>query len=280
VTAQPTARWSLVVPLKPLHLAKSRLATGTGDVLRPRLALAFAQDTVRAALASPAVLDVTVVTDDPAAGAELAALGARVVPDVPADGLNAALAHGAHEARLARPDAPVAALNADLPALRPGELARVLAAAAAHRRAFLADAAGVGTTLLAAAPGTALAPAFGGPSRRAHLASGAVEIALRDVESVRRDVDTLQDLHHAAALGLGPHTARRYAARMQATAYTYAPETRSGSVLLDDGTAVAFDAAAFDAGGLRLLRPGQRVRIETEGEGDALRITLVTLQTF
>ncbi|MZD08947.1 hypothetical protein GTW43_28295 [Streptomyces sp. SID5785] len=77
---------------------------------------------------------------------------------------------------------------------------------------------------------------------------------------------------------------------MQATAYTYDPESRSGSVLLDDGTPVPFDAAAFDAGGLRLLRPGQRVRIETGDDGDAgggsdaggaaLRITLVTLQTF
>ncbi|GAA0429114.1 hypothetical protein [Streptomyces luteireticuli] len=70
---------------------------------------------------------------------------------------------------------------------------------------------------------------------------------------------------------------------MQATAYTYDPETRSGSVLLDDGTPVPFDAAAFDAGGLRLLRPGQRVRIECEGAQDApegLRVSLVTLQTF
>ncbi|MEV7140257.1 hypothetical protein [Streptomyces tauricus] len=71
---------------------------------------------------------------------------------------------------------------------------------------------------------------------------------------------------------------------MQATAYTYDPETRSGQVLLDDGTPVPFDAPAFDKGGLRLLRPGQRVRIEgeagSEGGKDDRRITLVTLQTF
>ncbi|TJZ46183.1 hypothetical protein FCH28_27170 [Streptomyces piniterrae] len=70
---------------------------------------------------------------------------------------------------------------------------------------------------------------------------------------------------------------------MQATAYTYDSETRTGSVLLDDGTPLPFDAAAFDAGGLRLLRPGQRVRIEVEqepGEGDARRIVLITLQTL
>ncbi|MFI6083533.1 hypothetical protein ACIBBB_21570 [Streptomyces sp. NPDC051217] len=66
---------------------------------------------------------------------------------------------------------------------------------------------------------------------------------------------------------------------MQATAYTFESETRSGSVLLDDGTPVEFDTAAFDAGGLRLLRPGQRVRIEREG-GNSGNITLVTLQTF
>ncbi|MEU5433101.1 hypothetical protein AB0G73_06940 [Streptomyces sp. NPDC020719] len=67
---------------------------------------------------------------------------------------------------------------------------------------------------------------------------------------------------------------------MQATAYTYDFETHSGSVLLDDGTPVEFGPEAFEAGGLRLLRVGQRVRIETEGEGKGLRITLVTLQTF
>ncbi len=67
---------------------------------------------------------------------------------------------------------------------------------------------------------------------------------------------------------------------MQATAYTYDAGTRTGSVLLDDGTPVSFDAAAFDAGGLRLLRPGQRVRIETAEPKDAPSITLVTLQTF
>ncbi|MDX3854993.1 2-phospho-L-lactate guanylyltransferase [Streptomyces sp. AK02-01A] len=208
----PTDRWSLVVPLKPLPLAKTRLTGSAGDALRPRLALAFAQDTVAAALACRAVRDVAVVTDDPTAAAELAALGARIVPDTPAAGLNAALAHGARAVRAVRPGAPVAALNADLPALRPGELARVLDAATEFPRAFLADAAEIGTTLLAASSNSELSPAFGGPSRIRHLSSGAVEIVLAEVDSVRRDVDTGDDLLVAAALGLGPHTARRYAA--------------------------------------------------------------------
>ncbi|MFH0242226.1 2-phospho-L-lactate guanylyltransferase [Streptomyces sp. HK10] len=204
--------WTLVMPLKPLALAKSRLAPAAGRGLRSALALAFAQDTVAAALACPAVEGVVIVTDDPRAGAELAALGARIVPDAPGAGLNAALEHGEAAVRSKRPGVPVAALNADLPALRPAELARVLEAARAHRRAFLADAAGVGTTLLAASGGAALTPAFGGASRARHLRSGAAEIALPGVDSIRRDVDTGEDLAAALALGVGPYTLRTSAA--------------------------------------------------------------------
>ncbi|MFH8408207.1 2-phospho-L-lactate guanylyltransferase [Streptomyces sp. NPDC018019] len=201
------AGWSLVVPLKPLVRAKSRLSGAAGEQLRPQLALAFALDTVTAALACEDVADVAVVTDDRLAGERLTALGARVVADLPGRGLNAALAYGAQEARRLRPAAPVAALNADLPALRPAELRRVLRAAAAFPRAFLTDAAEIGTTLLSAAPGVELAPAFGGPSRARHRESGAHEIVLPGTESVRRDVDTGTDLLAALELGVGRHTA-------------------------------------------------------------------------
>ncbi|MEU2926525.1 2-phospho-L-lactate guanylyltransferase [Streptomyces sp. NPDC007251] len=200
-------QWTLVIPLKPLSRAKSRLSDTAADGVRPGLALAFAQDTVSAALACGAVADVAVVTDDELAARELAALGARIVPDAPANGLNAALAHGAAVVRESRPRAPVAALNADLPALRPAELAVVLSAAAHFPRAFLADAAGVGTTLLAAGPEGELQPDFGADSRSRHRASGATELLLSGVDSVRQDVDTGDDLRAALALGVGPYTA-------------------------------------------------------------------------
>ncbi|MBY8344770.1 2-phospho-L-lactate guanylyltransferase [Streptomyces spinosirectus] len=199
--------WTLVIPLKPLARAKSRLSDTAAGGLRPGLALAFAQDTVAAALACPAVRDVAVVTDDALAGRELSALGARIVPDEPQGGLNAALAHGTDAVRATHPRSPVAALNADLPALRTPELLRVLEAAAEFPRAFLADAAAIGTTLLAAGPGQELLPAFGPDSRARHAASGAVELALDGVDSVRQDVDTGADLRTALALGVGPHTA-------------------------------------------------------------------------
>ena len=55
------------------------------------------------------------------------------------------------------------------------------------------------------------------------------------------------------------------------------PLTRTGDVLLDDGRALAFPAEAFDASGLRLLRLGQRVRLETAADGSVRRLTIVSL---
>ncbi|MDQ6874680.1 MAG: hypothetical protein M3042_06400 [Actinomycetota bacterium] len=64
---------------------------------------------------------------------------------------------------------------------------------------------------------------------------------------------------------------------MQATVWTYDADTRSGKLLLDDGTPIDFGTDAFDAGGLRLLRLGQRVRLDTDGAGTVTRVTLATL---
>ncbi|RAY12438.1 2-phospho-L-lactate guanylyltransferase [Actinomadura craniellae] len=198
--------WSLVVPVKVLARAKSRMAAAAG-AHRAELALAVAADTVAAALRCPRVGAVVVVTDDPLAARELAALGARTVPDEPDEGLNPALVHGARLARLAAPGAGVGALSADLPALRPGELGRALDAAARAPQAFVPDAASVGTTLYTVRPGVAFAPAFGTGSRERHRARGAVELAPGGIETVRRDVDTPEDLRAALALGTGPRTA-------------------------------------------------------------------------
>ncbi|MDG4769654.1 cold-shock protein [Solwaraspora sp. WMMD792] len=63
---------------------------------------------------------------------------------------------------------------------------------------------------------------------------------------------------------------------MQGTVATFDPATRSGTVLLDDGAELSFPAAAFDASGLRLLRLGQRVRIERDESGHVNRVTLPT----
>ncbi|WP_030436153.1 hypothetical protein [Actinoplanes subtropicus] len=59
---------------------------------------------------------------------------------------------------------------------------------------------------------------------------------------------------------------------MQGTIATFDPDTRAGTLLLDDGSELAFDADAFQRSGLRLLRLGQRVEIETEVTGDVHRV--------
>jgi 2-phospho-L-lactate/phosphoenolpyruvate guanylyltransferase len=64
---------------------------------------------------------------------------------------------------------------------------------------------------------------------------------------------------------------------MQATVRRYDPHTRSGDVLLDDGSLLAFPARAFDASGLRLLRLGQRVRLELADDGTVSFLTIATL---
>ena len=63
---------------------------------------------------------------------------------------------------------------------------------------------------------------------------------------------------------------------VQGTVASFDPATRAGSVVLDAGLLVAYDATAFDAGGLRLVRPGQRVRLRLVG-GRPVLLTLVTL---
>jgi 2-phospho-L-lactate guanylyltransferase len=199
-------RWSVVIPVKRLEVAKTRLRAAVPGVEHDRLVLAICLDTVSAVLDCPGVGRVVTVTDDPRAADALRALGVVVVGDAPDAGLNPALEHGTAVARAGSPLEPVAVVSADLPALRPAELAAALTAAAAHRRSFVADAVGTGTTLLAVAAGGPLLAAYGPDSRAAHAASGAVELD-GDWPSLRRDVDTAADLAAAVALGLRPLSA-------------------------------------------------------------------------
>ncbi|WP_372452207.1 2-phospho-L-lactate guanylyltransferase [Saccharothrix obliqua] len=186
----------LVVPVKTLRRAKTRLVGVTDD--RPALALAFALDTISAAL--PVVRGVLAVTDDPEVAARLRAIG---VPSLPGpEGLNEALRFGAGVLRARDPRSVVGALQADLPALRTDELK--LALAAADGRAFCPDRQGTGTTLLLSAPGGDLDPRFGAGSAQAHASDA--RTLLGPWPSLRNDVDTAEDLELATGLGLGPHS--------------------------------------------------------------------------
>ena len=224
----------LVVPIKELRRAKTRLVGATVDLVPPRdrstahagLALALAADTLAAVLAS-AVRRVAVVTADPRAAALVgpadgdggAGSGRAVVVDDPGAGLNAAVRAGVEHlqrvgdgARVGA--APVAALLGDLPALRPAELDEALARAVAvladgAPAAFVADHTGEGTALLVLpGPGQAgppFTPRFGAHSARAHAVAGAVALT-GAWPGLRHDVDVPADLERVRALGVGPAT--------------------------------------------------------------------------
>ncbi len=199
-------QWVVVLPVKELPLAKTRLAK-LAPADRADVALAMACDVVVAALASAAVGAVIVTTNDLRAAADLERLGARVVADSADSGLNAALTDAARVAGGWYPRSPVAALSSDLPALRTEELTAALAAASRGPRAFVPDRQTIGTTMLTAAAGVPLDPQFGSDSRVRHRNTGATELMNSDWLGLRCDVDTDVDLRRAGELGVGPHTA-------------------------------------------------------------------------
>ena len=198
--------WAVVIPVKRLPHAKTRLGLATDA--RARLALAMAEDTIRACVAATAVRRVVVVTDDVEGAAMAVGAGAIVVADEPDAGLNPALRHGANHAAGSDPEIGIVTVSSDLPALRPADLDAALAAAAPCRRAIVADAVGTGTVLLAAATIVDFQPAYGERSRAAHTRDGAIDVTAAADPRLRRDVDTLADLASACELGVGLATGR------------------------------------------------------------------------
>jgi 2-phospho-L-lactate guanylyltransferase len=238
--------WVVVVPVRDAAAGKTRLAETLDPGARAALVRAMALDTIAAAAACRQVGRVVVVTGDEVVSREALELGARsrgatgscqfgadveategagpagIVPDGTASvvvlpepshegsrsGLDAAAAAGVVAARSEAPEARVGVLLGDVPALRPDDLAAALAAAAGHGRAFVADAAGTGTTLLTVGPDVPFASRFGAGSAAAHAALGFVRLDVPDASTLRHDVDLPADLAALRALRPGPRTAR------------------------------------------------------------------------
>ena len=185
----PREAWTLLVPLKSSIRGKSRI--DVDPVLRRRLALAMAADTISAASAAPGVGVVLVVAEDVSDAEQLAAIPGVRIQRTTTTGLNQAIHDGV--SGLAA-DAPVAVLPGDLPSLTPAELGDALAAAHRHPLAVVADRQGTGTTLLTATAPAQLRPHYGRDSLRRHLALGAVLLDLPVESGLRRDVDRVDDL--------------------------------------------------------------------------------------
>ena len=178
--------WTIVIPVKGSPESKSRFGD---DARRLDLAEAMALDTVEAALRVAPV----VVVAGPGISPAFAELGATVILEQAGDGLNGAIARA-----LATLHGPAAVLLADLPALRPEELA-----AALLDNVMVADSDGTGTTLI-----TGRVPAFGAGSRAAHAALGYRELDLPPTSGLRLDVDSPAALAAIPRDRLGPRTLR------------------------------------------------------------------------
>jgi len=209
-TAAP-ADIGLVIAVKRLAAAKTRLAPVFSAATREAVVLAMMVDTIRAALAVPALRSVTVVTPDQVAAETAQELGAQALTDPTPDGhgnpLNNAIAAAEAVVRESTPN--IVALQGDLPSLQPQELAEAIVAARGYRRSFVGDRHGTGTAALFAF-GVTLDPRFGADSAQRHRHSGAIELT-GAWPGLRCDIDTPDDLLVARRLGVGAATTQAIA---------------------------------------------------------------------
>lgn len=204
---------ALIIAVKRLTAAKTRLAPVFSARTREDVVLAMLADTLTAASRVAALGSITVITPDEAAAATATGLGANVLTDPTPEGhpdpLNNAIAIA--ERAVAGEFSNFVALQGDLPALQTQELAEAIIAARQYRRSFVVDRPGTGTAALCAF-GTTLDPQFGPDSSARHRRSGAIELT-GAWPGLRCDVDTPADLAAARRLGVGSATARAIAQR-------------------------------------------------------------------
>lgn len=206
--ADAEADVGLIVAVKRLTAAKTRLAPVFSAQTREKVVLAMLVDTLTAAARVGAVRMITVITPDDVAAAAAIELGAEVLSDPTPQGhpdpLNNAIA--AAEQVVAQSVPNIVVLQGDLPALQTQELTEAIAAARHHDRSFVADRLGTGTAVLCAF-GASLDPRFGPDSCAQHRRSGAIELT-GAWPGLRCDIDTPDDLAVARRLGMGPATTR------------------------------------------------------------------------
>ena len=200
--------WTVVIPVKSPARGKSRLSVDGVD--RVALARAIALDTVAAAVACDSVAQVVVVTDVGGLVLQAADIpGLRFVSDADAVGLDAAVASGRRQWRGCR-------------ARRCSETSRHFARPTCRRLSGQPPGSIVpwwrtprarDRPLSPRAPGSAwlvgLRRRFVRPSRGAGVRAARDS----DASTLRRDVDTADQLEAAAAFGLGPRTAWLLAVR-------------------------------------------------------------------
>lgn len=200
MSAPETIDWGIAIPVKGGPDAKSRLRSPA----RQAIARAVGLDTITAAVAAVGAGSVVVVTADTDLAAEVrSSLRVVVVPD-PGTGLDGAVTV-AVAALATSGRTGIAVLLGDHPCVTPTEVGAALEVSGRHTHAFVPDTEGTGTAVVTTRSPSELRTAFGAGSAARHEALGLTRLDL-DLPGLRLDLDDLDDLEAARALGLGPHT--------------------------------------------------------------------------
>lgn len=198
--------WRILVPVKELALAKTRMALAPQE--RRFLVLAMLRDVLAAVKQTPEVGEVVICSSDP-----------QILDECPGESIwltsgngdvNTEIGEALVEPWLRDRGRPTAVVVADLPCLRTDDLGRVLRLAMQRRMVFVASCDG-GTTVLAAQDPRRLVTRFGRGSAAAHRRW------YRDVSTevgigCRLDIDTVDALAWGHRVGLGGRTDHAVAA--------------------------------------------------------------------
>lgn len=186
----------VLIPVKPLAQAKTRLAGVLSPGERQALVRHMLDDVLAALAAAPGIAGIALVTADPAVARIGAEHGLRVLPES-ASGLNAAL-HDAIATLAGEGVGTLLVLPADVPLFDTATLEQLRAAQrAAPALTLVAASADGGTNALLLSPPDLLAPAFGVGSCagycRAAAALGVAPVVL-DAPQAALDIDRPEDL--------------------------------------------------------------------------------------
>lgn len=192
------ARTQVVVPVKDLATAKSRLAGVMTAAERGRLVRAMLRAVLRSLAQVEGLAPPLVVTSDPEIEREARGFGAGVLIEPESSGLNAAMDLAAgHLEGSGR--GTLFYLPADVPLVKPDEIARLLALHRTNRAAVTLAPSddGSGTNALLISPPRAMCFRFGPDSFAAHLEearSSKLTCQQLSLEGIGHDIDRPEDL--------------------------------------------------------------------------------------
>ena len=199
---------TIIIPIKPLAVAKSRLAPVLSDDERAGLVMAMAKDVLEAVLSAESAKSPLIVSADNTILQLAEAAGCQILQDDDANGYNEAAALGVAQAEKDGAEG-ILILPADLPLITAADVKLLLRSISAPCVVIAPDQDEEGSNALAIAPPTAMKTAFGTGSFQRHCEDAArLGLSLEVVNSpgLALDIDTPDDLERLSRMPGNTHT--------------------------------------------------------------------------